>query len=207
MENKFIPTISVMVLFVLFLLLLSLRLLIKIVRNIGNKDSLILALSTFNTLSLIVRLGVYAFELVVIFKENSVTSFLAQKSIECVISDIPWYLFSIGDFITVAIWCNFVICSYRLSIGVVSNYRFFRRRLFASTLFGILLFSLTPNVLFTIDQCDNLEGGLAYLLVSMSHWLLCLGFLVIGIRLHFTLKQNFAEFYATIRREVQGVDR
>ena len=118
---------------------------------------------------------------------------------------MPWYLFSIGDFITVAIWCNFVICTYRLSIGAVSNYRFFRRRLFMGTIFAIFLFSLTPNSLFTTVQCTDMEGGFAYLLVSMSHWLLCFAFLAIGIRLHFTLKQSFPEFYATIRREMRFI--
>ena len=71
MENKFIPTISVMISFVLLLLIISLHLLIKIVRYLGKKDSLILALSSFNTLSLIVRLGVYIYELIILFKENS----------------------------------------------------------------------------------------------------------------------------------------
>ena len=112
MEQKLTLTLLILMLFSIVLFGISVFLTWRIVKHIGKKDLLILALSITNATGLLVRIVVYALEISMGMMGISISRFFANPTFECVVSDLPWYLFSIGDFINFAIWTNFVGITY-----------------------------------------------------------------------------------------------
>ena len=150
---KLTVVIVLMLILMLAFALYSFYMIFRILRKLGRKDGLILALPCLVVLALATRFFHYIAWLLALEHGPDIFDMLDSFCADTTISMLPIWAYPMATFVNLAIWLNFVFATYSLHSGNVKGYGKGRRKLIYALLTAIFGFVLAPLLTINVVVC------------------------------------------------------